>query len=403
MSKNFTETNRFLRNGITIVIALVLFAVKLTTQDTIRFTWSAEWYSGKTFLQQPCKRIILQATNGKEFTVSWGDGTIKTIISDNDNSYLRATILNHTYEKTGEYSVIITTSDPDCKFTYFDCSGNQLTSLDLTGCLALTRLRCDGNQLTSLNLTGCLALTELDCRRNQLKNLDLTSCSALTELDCENNKLASLDLTAYSTLIRLDCNNNQLANLDVSGYSTLTVLYCANNQLKNLNLTGCSTLTTLDCRNNQLTSLDLTACSALQSLKCQNNQLQLSDLFALHLLIDDENYKTLGEQNLPLQTVIVGKELFVEQSVFNGIFTSYDISKDKYYDDEEYYDYEDYYNYDNYEPVPENDYTVIDGKLKFNTVGKYKVTMANEAIVSIDIYPVEVIVEIIVKKYIKDE
>lgn len=40
-----------------------------------------------------------------------------------------------------------------------DCSGNQLTSLDLSSNTALTHLECANNQLTSLDLSNNTALT----------------------------------------------------------------------------------------------------------------------------------------------------------------------------------------------------------------------------------------------------
>jgi hypothetical protein len=49
------------------------------------------------------------------------------------------------------------------------CQGNQLTSLDVSGCTALTNLYCYNNQLTTINVSGCTALTYLECYNNQIK------------------------------------------------------------------------------------------------------------------------------------------------------------------------------------------------------------------------------------------
>jgi len=72
-------------------------------------------------------------------------------------------------------------------------------------------------------------------------------------------------------------------------------------------------------------------------------------------------YITFGTQNLLPQTAYIGEELFSEQSVFAGIFTNYSITKDN-------------------APASESDYTVVDGKLTFNALGEYVVTMTNPAI-----------------------
>ena len=89
-------------------------------------------------------------------------------------------------------------------------AGNQLTSLDVSGCTTLAELDCQDNRLTSLNVSGCTALTKLDCSRNQLSSLDLSQNSTLTELDCSWNKLESLDLSACTRLESLSCYRNKL-------------------------------------------------------------------------------------------------------------------------------------------------------------------------------------------------
>ena len=89
-------------------------------------------------------------------------------------------------------------------------AGNQLTSLDVSGCTTLAELDCQDNRLTSLNVSGCTALTKLDCSRNPLSSLDLLQNSTLTELDCSWNKLESLDLSACTRLESLSCYRNKI-------------------------------------------------------------------------------------------------------------------------------------------------------------------------------------------------
>ena len=48
--------------------------------------------------------------------------------------------------------------------TYLDCSHNQLTSLDVSGCTVLESLYCGENQLTSLDVSNNTTLTKLQCR-----------------------------------------------------------------------------------------------------------------------------------------------------------------------------------------------------------------------------------------------
>ena len=162
--------------------------------------------------------------------------------------------------------------------TYLECSSNQLSSLGVSGCSALTTLDCSGNELTSLNLSGCTALTELSCFSNQLTSLNLSGCTALTTLECNNNQLTSLNVSDCTSLTTLECDSNQLTSLDVSGCTSLTKLNCWGNQLTSLNVSGCTALTTLDCLRNQLANLDLSSCTALTTLSCWDNQLTSLDV-----------------------------------------------------------------------------------------------------------------------------
>ena len=137
---------------------------------------------------------------------------------------------------------------------YLDCSGNQLTSLDVSGCPALTSLYCWGNQLTSLDVSKNTALTYLDCGNNQLTSLDLSKNTALTGLWCYGNQLTSLDLSKNTALEDLNCENNQLASLDVSNNNALRFFVCYNNQLTSLDISKVS-LQEFYCSGNPLTKI----------------------------------------------------------------------------------------------------------------------------------------------------
>lgn len=115
--------------------------------------------------------------------------------------------------------------------TELDCSWNQLTNLDVSGCTALTELVCVFNQLTSLDVSGCTALKMLSCSFNQLTSLDVSKSPALTELGCASNKLTSLDVSKNTALETLYCNYNKLTDLNISGCARLVDLYCFSNSI----------------------------------------------------------------------------------------------------------------------------------------------------------------------------
>ena len=86
---------------------------------------------------------------------------------------------------------------------------NQLTSLDIN-CETLTLLSCSGNPLTSLDLSHARALTALACYENKLTQLDLSPCTKLTGLGVGENLLTHLDVSHNSELQFLECFGNQI-------------------------------------------------------------------------------------------------------------------------------------------------------------------------------------------------
>ena len=117
-----------------------------------------------------------------------------------------------------------------------------LTSQTVTLRGNLTRLLCDGavdmntppsheNQLTSLDI-NCETLTLLSCSGNPLTSLDLSHARALTTLVCYENKLTQLDLSPCTKLTGLGVGENLLTHLDVSHNSELQFLECFGNQIK---------------------------------------------------------------------------------------------------------------------------------------------------------------------------
>ncbi|MDD2526048.1 MAG: hypothetical protein PHH63_07020, partial [Bacteroidales bacterium] len=54
----------------------------------------------------------------------------------------------------------------------FQCASNNLTSLDLSGCVELKALVCTLNELTSLDVSNCRKLEVLVCPYNALKSID---------------------------------------------------------------------------------------------------------------------------------------------------------------------------------------------------------------------------------------
>jgi Leucine-rich repeat (LRR) protein len=224
------------------------------------------------------------------------------------------------------------------KLTALDCSGNQLSELDVKANELLTELNCKNNQLSRLALRSNPLLEQLDCSNNQLGLLELRMNNVLKEVLCQSNQLHSLDLRngANEAITAFDATDNPplaCISVDDAGYATAnwsmidagTVfseggcnVYIPDANFKaalvgnssiNTNgddeiqvgeaeaydgtidvddqgiadMTGLEAfvaLTTLYCWSNQLTSLDVSANTALTYLACDNNQLAGLDVSA---------------------------------------------------------------------------------------------------------------------------
>ena len=348
------------------IFAFLGLSLGAKAQDTIRFTWEVRTsWSGDV----EEKMFTIMATNGKTYTVNWGDGVTDTIIGTGIGQ-----IIQHTYAGIGTHEVIITTTN--CLFTYLDCSSNGLNTLDIGSNMALETLQCQSNQLTALDLSTNTAITYLNCSSNPLTTLDISSNTVLETLWCNGNKLTNLDVNANVALKYLRCDNNQLTTLDVHTNTVLEYLFCFDNQLIALDVHANIALIGLECHKNQLKVLDVSANTALTHLFCNNNCLPLSNLFAASEKITNPFAKQLGLQNLLPRTVMIGDEIdYSDQNIFKGIYTQFAVTK-------------------NGSLARQNDYTLTNGKITFKNLGNYTVTMTNSAIVSNPSYSTKVIVEI---------
>jgi len=163
---------------------------------------------------------------------------------------------------------------------YLYCYGNNLTSLDVSGCAALVYLSCFNNNLTSLDVSGCAELETLGCNDNNLTSLNVTGCIALERLDCYGNNLTSLDVSENTALLYLYCYHNNLTSLDVSENTALVHLYCYGNNLTSLDVSENTALEILCCEGNKLMSLDVSNNTALKFLLCGFNYLTELDVEA---------------------------------------------------------------------------------------------------------------------------
>ena len=170
---------------------------------------------------------------------------------------------------------------------YLDCSNNAISSLNVSGLLSLSYLNCSGNRLTTLNVSGLSNLYTLNCSYNWFDNgtttsyltsINVAGLSNLGTLDCSGNvMLSSLNLTGLSNLSELRLSGNNFSTINLLGLSYLGWLDISYNKLTSLNIGGTG-IYYLDCSNNLLTNLVTTGASSLNDLRCDNNNLTSLDL-----------------------------------------------------------------------------------------------------------------------------
>ena len=167
-----------------------------------------------------------------------------------------------------------------------NCSGQELTTLDLELNMRVEKLNCAGNQLTDLLLrpTGT-SLKYLDCSVNKLTALDLSKSSELTELSCSSNKLTSLDLSANKKLQKIVAQTNALTTLDTRNLPELTDLYLwGNHDLKSIDVSKSTNLEFLSVSHCKLTSLNVSNNRKLVKLYVDDNQLTALDVRSNYML-----------------------------------------------------------------------------------------------------------------------
>ena len=144
------------------------------------------------------------------------------------------------------------------KLSILECNDNQLTDLDISQNSQLTKLdysngkfifsptfnfpgECSGNTISSLNISNNPNLSQIYCSNNKIRELDLSECKNLMVLSCENNQLTKLDLSANSRLQQLTGYNNKIETLDFTHNTQLGGAIIHNNNLTNsMDVTMCN-------------------------------------------------------------------------------------------------------------------------------------------------------------------
>lgn len=188
--------------------------------------------------------------------------------------------------------------------TKLDCSGNALTSINLSKNVNLKILYIYSNQLASLDISNNTGLNELSAGSNQLTSIDFSKNTSLTLIGLSKNKLTGVDFSFLTSLITLSVEQNNLQNINVTNNSTLENLYVTSTGLTTLDISQNTALKSLDCDKNDLTALDLSHNSFLRYLRCSSTKVTSLDLSSNPLLesiiVTDNLLTSLNVSNNPL-------------------------------------------------------------------------------------------------------
>ncbi len=206
-------------------------------------------------------------------------------------------------------------------------ASNALTSLDLTGNAALTKLHINGNNISDIRFPENCALTRIEAQNtaeageNDLFKVDLSKATKLNYLlinfNNKNAEATTINLennTELATLMATDCN---LETIDVSKLAKLAQLTVNNNNLETVDVSHMGEKGRLFAMNNKISSLVLPA--KLATLNISNNKLTFETLPSTSIAT---NY-TYNNQKPMVVTAAEGKVDLSSQAMVDNVETVY--------------------------------------------------------------------------------
>lgn len=223
-------------------------------------------------------------------TVDWGDNQPQTYKNQDFKPF---TI-------TGEVkgSRIIITGDE--AWELLQCSGCELTELDLTEARGLRSLYCQNNKLSTLDLKGMSKLTDLNCSGNQLTEIAYTNASN------PYKDLSSIEYYNVAGNKLSGASGKFIMGTRTDSAKTLSVVNLSDNKFNGVTLQYAPNIQVLKLARNEFTGIDLSKSGKIESLLLHDNQIVVkrtgNDRFNLklpvgglkHLVIDNNQIDSLN-------------------------------------------------------------------------------------------------------------
>jgi hypothetical protein len=153
-----------------------------------------------------------------------------------------------------------------------DCTKNADGSYSFTGKVDLRDMN-----LTALPIKFDVVDGNFNCSHNQLTSLEGAPSNVGGYFDCIDNQLTSLEGAPSSVSDTFNCNHNKLTSLEGAPSTVGGGFNCSNNQLTSLEgapstVGGCG----FDCQRNQLTSLVGAPTNVSGGFYCYDNKVQFT-------------------------------------------------------------------------------------------------------------------------------
>lgn len=224
----------------------------------------------------------ISATDGATIQVDWGDGVLRDVtIADYDAAGYVFTEVDGTIAGTS-----IKVYAPDASkinylsadWTQADDADAKIKGINVSQLAGLKELILDNNNIGSLDISKCVALTTLRASDNRLTSLTFGENPNLKTVTVSNN----FNVTSGS--LNSGAGNNQVLAADWSKLPELSSLNVAANLYSELgwsdtfDISKNTKLATLNINGCGISELDLTPFTSLKTLNAQWNSLEKADL-----------------------------------------------------------------------------------------------------------------------------
>jgi len=148
-----------------------------------------------------------------------------------------------------------------------DCSGTDISSVNLAFNTNLTKLAINSSTLSFVDVSNLTNLTNLLLVGSNM-TLDVSTLTALDSLHFSSTLTTPINISNNINLIYLNINNTYFTTIDLSNNINLEEIYASVGELTSIDVSNAPNLTYLRCYDNNFTELDLSSNPNLVHFYC---------------------------------------------------------------------------------------------------------------------------------------